>query len=326
MPTQYTFNNGQFRIVSSLRRMSGLVLRSAVGDPPHYARLGPRETIARERIYQQSLSQRGFPVPDVIAAGNYDEEHDYFIESSAGDEPFHVTFTRETQELGAVQEATFQAYLGIMERYVSAQMNAANRVYISPQDFVRAIIPLDDMLRDYANAGHDARDCQAALEKATRRLELAAMGYVQYDLNPFNVLPNGIIDFELVGYGPAGFDGMMSVRWADRWYPNYPALYTKAYRLSQSQIARSDSMIDSLANANGLIVPSAFLQEFLFIKCLWALAYFDAHDPRPYTDWPVAKQRFQRYRANIAANAVKSYLNNEPIRDWQFSNIPGGEI
>jgi hypothetical protein len=287
-----------------------------------YARLGPRISVLEEQIHTVSMYERGFPVPQVLESGPYGNDQWYYVEQSVGKEPFHKIFVREMRERGQVSDASFQAYMGVMDRYVEAQVSEKNRTSISAEDFVRDLLPRQGVLQNYCYFGFGAEPYEQAIQKAIERLAGAPMGVLQYDLNPYNILEGGIIDFELVGYGPIAFDVLTCSRWGGSWFTAYPSRYPVGYSLSDEQIKDGDNMVREKALAAGVRDPNDFLEEFLLLKTAWSVLGFDA--PRP--DWPPDKTAFRRFRANLLGRAVTSYLAADAIDYWNFPHVPGGEL
>lgn len=208
-----------FKVVKDTRLAGGVVLQA--GDV--FARLGDRELTLAEEVHTKSLKQRGFPVPIVLGHGTLPDGSYYFTESSVGSSTFHERFKQDYQALGSVQDATYSKYYSLMQSYAAVQFQPSNRVTISARDFVETLIPNEQVLDNYSYFGHNTEDYLQSRQQAIHNLEDAAMGILQFDLNPYNVLEHGIIDFELVGYGPLGYDIMMSARWGGTWFTAYPS-------------------------------------------------------------------------------------------------------
>ncbi len=313
----YQIGDDVYEVVKPKRLRDGQVLKS--GDK--YARLGPKSFVLEEQIHTTNLFERGFPAPKVIESGPYGEDEWYFIEQSLGDQTFHDMFKTETQENGKVSDSTFQDYLSVMSKYLDAQVSAKNHSNIKPAEFINALL-FEDVLPNYCYFGFDAEPYQAAINKVTKRLDGVPTGIMQYDLNPYNVLKGGIIDFELVGYGPIAYDVLMSVRWGGSWFTQYPSRYPVAYSLSKEQISENDNLVSSKTTLAGLLNPVDFLEEFLVLKSAWAVMEHDV----PRQDMPQDKIAFRRFRATLLDRSVNQYLSGEPIDYWNFASLPGREI
>lgn len=282
-----------------------------------YGRIGPKLETLEEQIHTVSLHKRGFPVAEVLESGPLDDNKWFFTESSLGNAPFHAMFKSEYAANTRVSDDTFARYLNVIERYAAAQADDKNHVTVSAAEFVTSVVPEQLVFYDYSYFGHDEDRYREATRRATERLSAAPMGVLQYDLNPYNILERGVIDFEEVGYGPIGYDTVLSARWAGGWFPNYPAHHTMAYRLDSTQISLSDERVDSIARQHGVTEPSRFLEEFLLIRTAWACSAFLPIS----SDTSQESVDFRRYRAKLLEVAVDAYLDNRPIPYSEFSSI-----
>lgn len=313
-PAPITINGELFDVVKPTRLLPGMVLKSQTRDV--YARLGPKESALEEQIHTVSLHERGFPVARVLDSGEYGEDQWYFIEESLGEQPFHIQFASEYKESGEVSEATFTKYRNVMQRYIDAQFSRHNRSSITAKEFIESTIPDNLIVANYATCGKDVTRYQQAIALATKRLANAPMGVLQYDLNPFNILDGGMIDFELVGYGPLGYDTLLVSLW-HRWFSNdTSSRYHVAYYLSESQINTIAAMVGAAAEQGGLSDSRQYMQEFLLIKSAWGFSSLqDVYDE------PEDKRAFYRYRAQILEHCVDSYLKGEPVDPLTFPEI-----
>lgn len=310
--------NADFEIIKDNRLREGIVVKNG----NIYGRVGPKEFIQEELAHTIALYERGFPVPKVLDSGELSDGNWYFTETSLGKETFHSLFEREYQSNLAVSEKSFNSYLQVVKQYFNAQVQENNRSHITPDEFIGTVVPNDEVIPNYEYFGHDSSRYFKALRKASSKLLPAPMGILQFDLNPYNMLENGVIDFELVGYGPIGYDILMSARWGGTWFTEYPSRYPNSYKLTKEQLDINDNLIRSVAKANSLPGPMNYLQEFLLLKSAWALA--EPVPPQP--DWPQDKLAFRNYRANVLKTAVDHYLSDIPMDYMNFSRIPGGEL
>lgn len=317
MPDQkdtFELNGTTFEIIKPTRLREGMVLKA--GDI--FARVGEKSITLEEQIHTESLYKRGFPVSEVLESGDLPNGQWYFTEKSLGTKTFHQSFAEEYQRDGAISDSTFASYLSVVKDYTTAQAKVQNRTTTSVKEFLQSCIPNARVLQNYCYFGHSAEKYQKVMAKVAKNLAGVEMGILQYDFNPFNVLKNGIIDFELVGYGPLGYDGLMSARWGGGWFTDYPSRYPMLYRLSGSQIDQSDALIDEIASATGSPKPTNYLQEFLVIKCAWGASDFNP----PQNDWPEDRIAFRRYRVNMLEFALNAYLTGEPIDASILCSIP----
>lgn len=313
-PNYTTIHNERFEVVKPERLLEGMVLKSCSRDV--YARIGPKQAILEEQIHTVSLYERGFPVAQVLESGKYSSSEWFFTEESLGEYPFHQQFATEWAEQGAVTESTFEHYLAVLSAYIDAQFLPTNRTTISATEFVQAAAPDHEILSNYTACGGDVDSYQQALAHATRKLHNAPMGILQLDLNPYNILDNGVIDFEMVSYGPLGYDSLLVSLW-HRWFMNDTSKkYNIAYQLSEDQIQRAEQLIVTASKKANIANPLEFMQEFLLIKSAWAFS-----SNKLLKDEPESKHSFYAFRAKILSNAVDSYLAKEPIEVLKFPDI-----
>lgn len=314
VPSTLTIADEQFDIIKPNRLLPGMVLKSRERDA--YARLGLKASTLEEQVHTVSLYERGFPVARVLESGEIGTDEWYFIEESLGNQPFHEQFSAEYQEYGYVLDETFSRYLEILTRYIQAQSAKSNRSNISSLDFIESVIADKYIIANYATCGKDVEKYKQAVATATQRLATAPMGILQFDLNPFNILDRGVIDFELVGYGPIGYDTLMVSLW-HRWFTDdVNSRFHIAYYLSDEQIARVSERVSSLAHETGIPDPIQYLQEFLLIKSAWgftSLKSIDEEEP--------SKRAFYEYRARILEHCIDSYLANKMIDPLSFPAI-----
>jgi hypothetical protein len=309
-----------FEVIKSTRLNEGMVLRSRSGDI--FARLGPKQLVLEEQIHTLSLYSKGFPVAQVLSSGEMPNDQWYFTETSLGTATFHDLFKEEYKNDGQVSDVTFGQYLAVIKKYLTAQSMADNKTNVSVTEFVETLLPEERVLSNYCYFGYDADSYLEAIRVASTKLANCSMGILQFDLNPFNVLENGIIDFELVGYGPIGYDVLMSARWSSAWFTDYPSRCPVAYKLIDNQIAENDQLVSDITTKNGITDPTRFIQEFLLLKSAWALSDFNS----PQDTWPKDKIAFSRYRANVLKLVVETYLADEIIDYRLLSSVTSGEL
>lgn len=304
-------NGEAFDVIKPQRLLPGMVLRSQTRDA--FARLGPKESTIEEQIHTVSLRERGFPVARVLDSGTYGENEWFFIEESLGDEPFHVQFVREYEQTGRVSDETFSRYYAILERYIAAQFTADNFTTISPREFVTVAIPDNEIIANYEICGGDSEKYLEALNRVVERLTGTTMGILQLDLNPFNVLDHGIIDFELVGYGPLGYDSLLVSLW-HRWFTSdQESRYRVTYRLTTEQIDSIAALVTHAARQIEVDDPQKYMQEFLLIKTAWGFT-----SKRSVHDEPESKRAFYDFRAALLSQSVDAYLTGQPINVLAF--------
>ena len=314
IPPTVDIKHERFDIIKSKRLLPGMVLKSREREA--YARLGPKVSTLEEQIHTVSLYERGFPVARVLESGKFGEDEWYFIEESLGDTSFHEQFTIEYQKYGYVSDETFARYFDVISQYIDAQSADNNRASISPSAFIESVIADEYIIANYAICSKDVEKYKQAVAKATRRLAEAPMGVLQFDLNPYNILARGVIDFELVGYGPIGYDTLLVSLW-HRWFTDdETSRFHVAYYLSEAQATLISEKVSEIALANNVADPTQYLQEFLLIKSAWGFTSLKAIDEEE-----PSKRAFYEYRAGLLEHCVDCYLSGQQIDPMVFPQM-----
>lgn len=312
-PKSVIIRNETFSVVKPERLLPGMVLRSQ--ERPVYARLGPTSSTLEQQIHTVSLYERGFPVAKVLESGKKDESTWYFTEESLGDKTFSEQFKDEYQLNGAISDETYHRYFSVLKKYTEAQFDSRNRTSVSIEDFLNSAIANETILANFIELGGDTDRYLAAIQKAATELHDYPMGVLQYDLNPFNILDGGVIDFELVGYGPIGYDILFCSRW-HRWFTSDPsAKYHLNYRLSKEQIDQTDQLLETFANEHSLPNPSSHFGAFALIKSAWGFSSNKRIDTEPES-----KRAFYTYRAKILEHCIDHYLADKLIDTEVFQD------
>lgn len=303
-----------FEVIKPTRLLPGMVLKSCTRGV--FARIGPKQSALEEQIHTVSLHERGFPVARVLSSGPRGADEWFFTEESLGDKTFHVQFAEEYEADGSVSGKTFARYLRILDEYVAAQYSPANRTNIPAEEFVQNTIPDERIIANYQACGGDVARYHEAVARATDKLSGSPMGVLQLDLNPSNVLERGIIDFELVGYGPLGYDSSMASLW-HRWFTSdQSSRYRIAYKLSEEQVSAAQILTAKAARDAGAADPQKYMQEFLLIKTAWGF-----NSNVALVDEPKSKRAFYHYRAALLSKVVEDYLTDAPILVLEFPDV-----
>lgn len=276
-------------------------------DKSEYLRTANPAEIAGEVNLTKDLYERGFPVPEVVATGELENSTAYYIEKSIGDRVFGDIFMKETKAQGQVSDESFNAFVEVIKKYCSAQFNPKNFV---PQDkdSLAGITALANVMRNNPPSSEMQEMFTEAYEKATEKVASLPWGYIQSDLNAFNILHDGIIDFELAGFGPVGYDALTNVHFGRMWPKD-----RVAYRFSEEQITKYIEAIDAIAQENGLPVMSSYANDFLVLKAIWA-----SGKDKESEDNPKSNPDFWEWRVNMRNWCIKQYLEGESINSNKF--------
>jgi len=294
---------------------SGDVYRSLNGS--FYLRTAEHTAIQREAEFGRMAWQQGFPVPEVTEIGQLPGGLGYFIEKSAGAEHFGDLLARDYAATGSVSNETFETFSAISLQLLAAQINPSCRQY-GPSE-LRVGIQLENVLSENLNV---ADLLERAVTKAEYRTQGMPLVLSHGDLSPFNVLPGGVIDFEERFVAPAGLDAVTSIAFQRLWdHPKPDGTGTlRLWDFSRRQIVDFLSQADALFAAQGLPLLSAFFDDFLMLKAIWALCY-----ERPDDLNSAQAQRWQ-WRKRVAAYCAECCLAGKPIESESFRAIGLGQM
>jgi len=274
-------------------------------DRSVYLRTGGSAEIAGEANLTEELYGRGFPVPKLLGRGTFPNGDVYYIEQSIGERVFGDIFREETKISGHVSDKSFNEFVHVIGQYCEAQFNSANFVPHN-RDALAHMTVLASVMKNHPPSDEMREMFTSAYERASQRTLLLPWGYVQSDLNAFNVMQEGIIDFELAGFGPVGYDVLANIYFGRMW----PAGRV-AYVFTDEQITRYIGEVDKIAKDKGLPVVSSFTEDFLVLKAIWATGKDKESDSPDFLQW----------RVRVRDWCIKQYLKGEKIDTTQFELV-----
>ncbi|MBI3589396.1 MAG: aminoglycoside phosphotransferase family protein [Candidatus Liptonbacteria bacterium] len=274
-------------------------------DKSTYLRTGGPSEIAGEVNLTRELYKRGFPVPKLLETGTLPNGDVYYIEQSMGEDVFGDIFREETKTSGHVSDKSFDKFAGVIRKYYEAQFNLSNFVPHDRNALARMTI-LETVMRNHPPSDKMREMFTMAYERASQKLLSLPWGYIQSDLNAFNVLKDGVIDFEMAGFGPVGYDILMSVYFGRMW----PADRV-AYVFTDEQITRYIAEVDKAAQDKNLPALSLYTDDFLILKTIWA----SGGDKESYSP------DFLQWRVRVRDWSIKQYLTDKKIDTNQFESV-----
>ncbi len=279
-------------------------------DKTLYMRTASVAEIAGEVNITEELYRRGFPVPKVVSNGKLDNGDAYYIEEAIGDEVLGDLFRKETSETEHVSDKSFEMLLDVIKKYCLAQFNPDNYVPHNKEELAN-MCALANVLRNNPPSKEMERAFFEAYEKAAQRTLEIPWVYIQSDLNVFNILPKGVIDFELVGIGPVGYDVFTCIYFGKMW-PKKDV----AYRFTDEQAQRYVDEVDAVAQTYGLPPVSSFADDFLVLKNIWG-----SGKDKQSEEAPESNPEFWRWRVKVRDWCIQQYLKNEKIDTNLFEEI-----
>ena len=165
-----------------------------------FLRIGPAEAIGTNLGLHKKLLSYGFPVPQIIKEGMLGGEA-FYIEESVGNEVLADRLHADWKESGSVSEETFSKLLKIVDVFAKAQLATAKEGVVG-EAFYNGI-HMNHIVEERPDFEGEV---SAAYEKIKKNVSAFPIVMTHGDFNPFNLLENGVIDFEGTFDGPAGYD------------------------------------------------------------------------------------------------------------------------
>ncbi len=281
-------------------------------DGSLYLRTGEVSTIRSEAAFGSMAWQNGFPVPEVTKIGQLTDGLGYFIEKSVGTETFGDLLHREYAATGSISDQTFDAFCEINLRFLAAQINPSCRQSVPSE--LRSGIQIENV----SSQNPDVADLlEQAFAKAEERLQELPLVWTHGDLSPFNILPGGVIDFEVRFVAPAGLDAVTAIAFQRLWdFPQADGTGTmRLWDFHHQQVAAFLAQADALFAAQGLPALSIYFDDFLMLKAIWALSYEKPDDQQ--------SPQVQRWlwRKRVAVYCTECVLAGKPIDSGSFRAI-----
>jgi hypothetical protein len=299
----------------ALIRSGGKVYRSQDGS--RYLRTGSHESLRPEIEFLKEADRRGFPVPKLIQEGSLPDGLHYFIERSAGSTPFAFLLRDHHTEHGEIKDELFQELTAVVLQFLQAQLHPDNHQTGSRNLYKP--IQVDNIRAE--NPELPAGLIEAALDKASERTGHLPLVITHGDFNPFNIMPQGIIDFELRFTGPAGYDAITCITFHRIWdHPKPDGTGTmKMWEFSPEQIQHYLNQVDDICRTHKIPPISPHFDDFLMLKAVWALSY----------EHPAGREPSQVHRWNwrkkVALHVIERYMKGLPLQSEDFYRIGLGQ-
>ena len=253
----------------------GAVWRSA--DSQYYKRTGD---VLGEAGFQARLFDLGYPVPQVVELEPKGEGGS-FIERSLGARSLHDQCLTDAKSSGAVAQTTIADIAGVSRRLLAAQAASP----IEPAEWFNQAAFAKSVYSE--NADFDTPHVRTIVSRMLNRLAGLPMTRGHLDFGLPNMFPAGVIDWQFHGPVPLGYDV-------------YPALEivafkggNKGYSFAADQRTQYLVALDDVAAAVTGQRLSAFLGNFLLVKCFFFLALMRPTDPTRRDKW--IKWQYRRH-------------------------------
>jgi len=254
-----------------------------------YLRIGLPALVERELTLHHQLLAYGFPIASLLGTGIHDGQP-YFIEAALGDPVFGDFMEAETQEQGAVSEASFRSLLALILRWGEAQLqNIA--LASSPADLSTTVRLADvtRLLPEYSVL------TQRVFDRLTQRLAVFPTVFTHGDFHPYNLCAGGVIDLEFVHGSVAGYDVITSLFDEGLLPPT-----VTDYRYTAQQLGVAQAAIDDLFHTYRLPRPAAYLDDFRLCRMMRIVQLAEQRPPA------VQAWIYARYTALATASLTKN--------------------
>ena len=289
----------------------GAVFRSE--DRESYLRTGKESYVWGEANMTRDLCRRGFPVPKVLEVGEMQNGFSYYVERSLGNRTFGSRCKEETERFGLVQEGTFNAYAAVIEKVFEAQCKRDN---ILPQDLetLDSIANVSGVVRRNPPPEKLWPVYEDMYQRVRQTLSELPWGFVHRDLNPYNVLPRGVIDLEIVTAGPIGYDVSLAVLSQRIRRPYLPVW--ESFGFTPLQMQSLSRRIDEVAAQNNIPPVSKYASEFMLLRIM-QMSGWNAPPPSlsPAPELDLA------WRTELRDWCVKQYVATGKINPLEFPGI-----
>ncbi len=255
-------NEKHFLIKTQREGISAIYLSE---DKSKILRIGEKTKIEKDLTNHKKLLSQGYPVSEILEEGIVGE-FSYFIEKSLGEKLFGEIFADDYEKQGNISDDNFDLLIEESKKLLTAHINDS----VLENRFAETVTGLHvDWLTD---------ELPELKEKILKRLELVQeklkvfpFVFSHGDYNPYNIFPDGVIDFEDGFYAPIIFDvyGLFV-------YPIHFPLkkdieleINGRYRYTETQRIKYFTEMDKILLEHGFPKGSDFFEEIKFLKGIW---------------------------------------------------------
>ncbi len=246
-----------------------------------FLRIGLREVVLPELSLHKKLLDFDFPIPQIIAEGQQDDQY-YYIETSLGPTLLGEAFWLDYQKTSTVSDENFQKLLSISSRFATPQLKTVNQK-ISPVDFYTGVH------MDYIQIElpHLKDKVLSAFAKATKKLSALPIVFTHGDFNAYNLFETGVIDFGNSFQSPAGYDLVCAIFHTYSFPRRGDYENTRRSEFTKEQMELYFAQMDRIFQENKLPKLTNFINDFIFARSIWSTCRM--HDDPKLQSWRYAK-------------------------------------
>jgi hypothetical protein len=286
--------NGNFFDFVKNREHSPVQIFKGEGE---FLKLGPKELLQTEINFHKRLLDYEFPVSEITGSGEKENKF-YYTETSLGEKLFGDVFWEDCLRDKVIGEKDFSDFLAISESFAKAQLNSAEAITGKDEKgfYLGAHFDIiQDELPDFKT------EILSAFEKLKKRLSSLPYVLTHGDLNPYNFLEKGVIDFGNAFQAPAGYDLVSNVSHIYFFPPSEDYEMSRRYGFTQDQLSKYYGSLDEIYQSHGLDKLSQYIDDFIFSRAVWASTQMH-HYPK-----------VQEYRYNKLKEITAQYLAGDKI-------------
>jgi hypothetical protein len=255
-------NGKTFKLVKERRSAPMAVYRYGA----RYLRVGAKAELEKELAVRDKLKEYGFPIPKRFKQATVDDDLHYYIESSIGSTPFMDVFKTEIALKGEISEKSFGEFVRITKQFAEAQLKTQAKEK-DWKGFTEAI-QIRGLVAEMKT--HKAK-IMKLYEEVKRRLEIFPFVLTHGDFNPNNLYRRGVIDFENLFYGPAGYDLVTNVINSDYFPSRGDYDLVDSFSFTDEQKKKYFEKIDKFYLDKGLPRVSDVANYFEFCRAVWLI-------------------------------------------------------
>ncbi len=256
-----TFKDKQFILVKKRYYDDVYIYKGESG----ILRIGPKSILEKEIEFQKYILKNDFPVAKIYEEGEFDDSLYFFTEELLGEKPLVDLFVEDCEKLGDVSSQSFEKFLTVTEKYLRAKFKTVKKGFDSKD--VRIAMHIDV-------AGEEFPELKEKLEKFFEKFLLKFKDHpvtIEHcDLNAYNILEKGVIDFEGAFFGPFGYDVCVNGLHQFGWSKTKSERLIK-YHLTPTQIDTYFSRLDAICVENKFPKISLFASDFYIGRMIYHL-------------------------------------------------------
>ena len=262
LPEVIVINGKNFKLVKKRRSTAMAVYKF----DKRYLRVGERKDLDAELKMRDKLKSYGFPVPDRFPRTRMQGKLYYYTERALGYKSFSEIFRNDIEETGEISKKSLNELIRVVKNFAEAQLKTQKKE--SYANFTNSL-NMQALLRELPKEKNKIRKIY---DEAKKRLSIFPMVLTHGDFNAHNLYRKGVIDFENLVYGPAGYDIISCLSTPD-YFPvrgNYEIL--TSFRFSDEQREKFLKVFDKLYLQNGLPRLSDYVYYYDFCRAVWLTA------------------------------------------------------